>query len=189
MALREVLAQRVREIPKQIEGKSAWDFACDWYKPESIELSIRCKSRYVSGAAVIPENTSSPDFAAWLAEQYQLAMNKGMDLAHAATKSSAAALIAESPELQEVEVEGRRIVAMYEESLENMRQGIAKIIGERDALQAEVESLQAHNQRLIETLTLARKYADLNQPYFGMTQDELFERIDSAMKETPHANP
>lgn len=43
---------------------------------------------------------------------------------------------------------------------------------------AELERATAN---LIEVLQLARKYADLNQPYFGVSQNEMFARIDAAI--------
>lgn len=67
-----------------IEGKTPWEFACDWYRPDDIERSIRLArhsivDRTYEGSKV-PVDVYSQEFAGWLALQYRLAMTKGIQL-------------------------------------------------------------------------------------------------------------
>lgn len=72
-----------------VNGKSAWEFACDWYKPGEIAWSIaRSRSGFGSfkiensagNSAKIPTDVYSQEFAEWLTEQYRLAMAKGIEI-------------------------------------------------------------------------------------------------------------
>ncbi len=68
----------------QIQGKPQWDFCCAWYGVNEIEdcikrdTAVRLEQRSVSA---IPTDVRSHEFAEWLAHQYRLAMNKGIELA------------------------------------------------------------------------------------------------------------
>lgn len=61
----------------RLAGRTAWEFACDWYTPDQIKYSIA--NRYRTGHS-IPEDIDSMEFANWLTEQYRLAMTKGIEI-------------------------------------------------------------------------------------------------------------
>ncbi len=73
-----------------IEGKTPWEFACDWYKPSEIARSIaRTKLPYIatlSDYQKVPTDVYSEEFANWLTDQYRLAMTKGIQLGQSATR-------------------------------------------------------------------------------------------------------
>jgi hypothetical protein len=50
-----------------------WEFACEWYQPDAVYRSM------ASNASKVPV-TVSEEFAAWMAEQYRLAMRKGIEI-------------------------------------------------------------------------------------------------------------
>lgn len=58
------------------------EFVKEWYRPEEIHRCINSPSPggFASRESPIPKDTKSIEFATWLADQYQLAMLKGMDL-------------------------------------------------------------------------------------------------------------
>lgn len=58
--------------------RNAWEFACGWYMPAEVEAAIKRK------VAIVPKDVDSPEFAAWLTDQYRLAMAKGIDCANQA---------------------------------------------------------------------------------------------------------
>lgn len=64
----------------RLNGKTAWEFACDWYTPDQIAHSIKNRYRTPSDTA-IPDDIDSAGFAQWLTEQYRLAMAKGIQIA------------------------------------------------------------------------------------------------------------
>lgn len=66
-----------------INGKSQWEFCCEWYSVNEISDFIsRETSQHIERRATpIPEDIRSREFAEWLAHQYRLAMNKGMEIA------------------------------------------------------------------------------------------------------------
>lgn len=71
--------------PFRIEGKTPWEFCCEWYKPGEIAWSIARMRAGFGGFAIeannkIPEDVYSPEFAEWLTHQYRLAMNKGIQI-------------------------------------------------------------------------------------------------------------
>lgn len=72
-----VLSKRVDELEAQVKtairGKSFWEFACEWYRPEDIHRAIRHREDS-------PKDVTSYEFAEWLADQYRLAMVKGMEM-------------------------------------------------------------------------------------------------------------
>jgi hypothetical protein len=60
-----------------------WEFACNWYKVDEIEHHIaRITSPRLMEAAdrAIPTDVRSREFAEWLAHQYRLAMQKGIQI-------------------------------------------------------------------------------------------------------------
>ena len=65
---------------ERLNGKTAWEFACDWYTPDQIAYSIKNRHRMPSDTA-IPDDIDSAGFAQWLTEQYRLAMTKGIQIA------------------------------------------------------------------------------------------------------------
>ena len=70
-----------------IDGKSPWEFCCDWYSVAEIASGLArgtSASLMLEPHEKIPTNIRSAQFAEWLTHQYRLAMNKGMDLAHRA---------------------------------------------------------------------------------------------------------
>lgn len=59
-----------------------WEFACQWYDVDDIHLCITSKLNPAFGGTVdIPKDTTSREFAEWLAGEYRLAMRKGAELA------------------------------------------------------------------------------------------------------------
>ena len=67
-------------MSERLNGKTAWEFACDWYTPDQIAMSIKNRFRTPSDIA-IPDDIDSAGFAQWLTEQYRLAMAKGIQIA------------------------------------------------------------------------------------------------------------
>lgn len=67
-------------MSERLNGKTAWEFACDWYTPDQIEYSIDNRHRSSSPSAQIPDDIDSQEFTVWLTEQYRLAMAKGIDI-------------------------------------------------------------------------------------------------------------
>jgi hypothetical protein len=82
---------------RRYQGKTAWEFACDWYQPESIAYTMRSKS---SGPIPSPKDVDA--FAAWLANEYRLAMNKGFEIAERAAEDNRDHWKAESERLNAV---------------------------------------------------------------------------------------
>lgn len=58
---------------------NAWQVACDWYNEEQIYQAIQ-DDMHPFGLHRIPTDIGSREFAAWLTEQYRLAMAKGFQL-------------------------------------------------------------------------------------------------------------
>lgn len=59
--------------------KSSWEIACEWYGYDEIATDLqRIRDEY--GDRRIPLDQQSPGYAAWLTNQYRLAMNKGIQL-------------------------------------------------------------------------------------------------------------
>ncbi len=62
--------------------KNPWEFVKDWYKEEEVAKGI---ANQLTGDGnwhyPMPTDVSSPEFAAWLTEQYRLAMLRGIHLA------------------------------------------------------------------------------------------------------------
>ncbi len=58
------------------------EFVKEWYRPKKSTVASIAPSPggFASRESPIPKDTKSIEFATWLAEQYQLAMLKGMDL-------------------------------------------------------------------------------------------------------------
>ncbi len=62
--------------------EQSMQFACNWYKPECIYHAINNpRPGSFAERLQIPSDHHSMEFAQWLAEQYQLAMVKGAELA------------------------------------------------------------------------------------------------------------
>jgi hypothetical protein len=60
-----------------VEGKTPWQFACDWYDEASIVRAVQD-----TRLDPLPFCTTNDEaFGKWLTNQYRLAMNKGMDIA------------------------------------------------------------------------------------------------------------
>jgi len=68
-----------------VDGKTPYEFACEWYKPESIAHSLASMRRDNDPCANIPDPTTTA-FAEWLAGEYRLAMRKGIELGWNARK-------------------------------------------------------------------------------------------------------
>lgn len=75
-------------------------FACEWYRPEAIFAAMnRYRNEFHNSDkyANIPADVTSFEFAAWLTEEYRLAMAKGIELgkrdAEAAEREACAALM------------------------------------------------------------------------------------------------
>lgn len=63
-------------------SKEPWKFACQWYDVDDIHRCIVSKINPVFGGTVdIPKDTTSREFAEWLAGEYRLAMRKGAEMA------------------------------------------------------------------------------------------------------------
>jgi hypothetical protein len=69
-------------IDRRLEGKTPWDFACDWYKPDEIHRSLN--ARHDFEWQLPPDDTTGHKFAEWMAHQYRLAMRKGIELGFSA---------------------------------------------------------------------------------------------------------
>jgi len=63
-----------------IEGKTPWEFACDWYSVEAVHRGCL--------QMPVPRDTESREFAEWLTHQYRLAMNRGLELGIEAAKAA-----------------------------------------------------------------------------------------------------
>lgn len=63
-----------------LNGKTPWEFACEWYTPDEIAQSIRYRHHSDSSSLKIPTDIDSQAFAEWLSEQYRLAMAKGIQI-------------------------------------------------------------------------------------------------------------
>lgn len=114
-----------------IEGKTAWEFACDWYTSDQIASSIRNNLRLV----VMPGNVESPGFAEWLTEQYRLAMAKGIEIGQRASARARAEKIAYDIELLQERVatcEEARVKDQkyYREKLDMYRQLLREAVKE-----------------------------------------------------------
>lgn len=70
-----------------IEGKSPWDFVCEWYDVESVHSHLNATDphRTTKYELEIPPDVRSREFAEWLTHQYRLAMNKGIQIGHRGT--------------------------------------------------------------------------------------------------------
>jgi hypothetical protein len=71
------------ETKDPLEGKTPWEFARAWYKPDEIEHAIagsRKPTSHFGGLPQIPSDIYSREFAEWLTDQYRLAMVKGIEL-------------------------------------------------------------------------------------------------------------
>jgi len=64
-----------------IEGKLPSEFAREWYDAESIHKAIIRRSHAPGDLPPVPADVTSKEFAGWMANQYQLAMCKGMEIA------------------------------------------------------------------------------------------------------------
>ena len=58
-----------------------WEFVCKWYDVDGIHRSIIQKEKQLGCLEPIPKDVQSREFAEWLANQYRLAMAKGVQLA------------------------------------------------------------------------------------------------------------
>ena len=68
--------------PVQSIVRRPWEFVCQWYDVDDIHRCITSKLNPVfGGSADIPKDTTSREFAEWLAGEYRLAMRKGAELA------------------------------------------------------------------------------------------------------------
>lgn len=84
---------RFRQQPILIDGKTPWVFACGWYTPDEVERCIANEGK--PGFAKlnpVPRDVESREVAEWMADQYRLAMRKGIELGINATKDAAAAI-------------------------------------------------------------------------------------------------
>jgi len=67
--------------------ENRWAFVCSWYGVDEIHRQLtRTRDPLTNERSGIPRDTTSLDFAEWLAEQYRLAMAKGADIAIAEMK-------------------------------------------------------------------------------------------------------
>lgn len=87
-------------MSERLNGKTAWEFACEWYMPEEIAYFLKNRYRNSSDTA-IPDDIDSAEFAQWLCWQYRLAMEKGIEI----TQSDCAAQLA-AAEARCAEMEG-----------------------------------------------------------------------------------
>ena len=70
-------ATRVHDIVRR-----PWEYACSWYKTDDIHRSLTQKSSFGEPShESIPKDTSSREFAEWLANEYRHAMRKGAEIA------------------------------------------------------------------------------------------------------------
>lgn len=71
----------VSEVKDELNGKTPWEFACEWYTPDECERCLQRQKRGESDSIhPTPEDIYSREFAAWMAHQYRLAMRKGIEI-------------------------------------------------------------------------------------------------------------
>lgn len=75
------MSKDVNEASVQSIVRRPWEFACQWYDVESIHHGIN------HDKSIVPADVYSREFAEFLAEQYRLAMRKGVELAVAEMRS------------------------------------------------------------------------------------------------------
>lgn len=64
-----------------LNGKTPWEFACEWYRLDDICNSVRRRKLLDdSDPSYIPSEIDSIEFAEWLTLQYRLAMAKGIEI-------------------------------------------------------------------------------------------------------------
>jgi hypothetical protein len=62
-------------------GLTSWDKACEWYTEEEVYRCIQqTRSITFEPRHKIPDDIYSREFAAWMTEQYRLAMAKGIQI-------------------------------------------------------------------------------------------------------------
>ncbi len=89
------------DIREQIAAdKSPWQFACDWYDVDSIHRELQ-RLRKGERYRLIPSDHESREFAEWLANEYRLAMNKGIQIGSRWADAALQSLIAK----QDAEIE------------------------------------------------------------------------------------
>lgn len=77
--------EQLRAAALRINGQTPMEFASDWYKAKEIHRAINDQlNGFDDTIRKIPRDVHSVEFAEWMANQYQLAMCKGMDIAHRA---------------------------------------------------------------------------------------------------------
>ncbi len=59
---------------------TALEIAQDWYRVDQIHASIKRECEALPPTGVIPTDVTSHEFAEWLADQYRLAMARGIML-------------------------------------------------------------------------------------------------------------
>lgn len=68
----------------RLNGKTPWEFACAWYTPDAIRRHIDHQRKPITfslgGEVRVPDDIYSTEFADWLAHQYRLAMQKGIEI-------------------------------------------------------------------------------------------------------------
>lgn len=79
----DIILAAIAEAQAAPMDSSAWEFACNWYRPDEIERSIAsdfATSDPLTVSRRVPTDVQSREFAVWLCEQYRLAMNKGIQI-------------------------------------------------------------------------------------------------------------
>ena len=80
------------DLPK-IDGKTPWEFACGWYTEGEVHRLLARDLRGLPNDGTLqmmPRDIRGYEFAAWLTDQYRLAMRKGIELGMEAAEKSAA---------------------------------------------------------------------------------------------------
>jgi hypothetical protein len=63
-----------------INGKTPWEFACDWYSETEIIDAVKQNMIGAFDARPIPKDVHSEEFGKWMAHEYRLAMRKGIEI-------------------------------------------------------------------------------------------------------------
>jgi hypothetical protein len=91
-----------KELPviESLGGKTPWEFACAWYTADQIQRCLDRQRRLLDHPLhPTPTDIYSREFAEWMADQYRLAMRKGIEIGQRSTEPLAPSSQAASDKL------------------------------------------------------------------------------------------
>lgn len=170
-----------QHTPGRVEGKTFWEFACDWYsEPEIIDSVVRVTVDPDSSWQHPPASTDSAEFGIWLTKQYRLAMNKGLEIGNRPVAAMAARiqeLVAEQASLYDyIQDLQQRLASLKNHSSDCLCVGCRAelVVKQRDQ---RIQELEAENQRLSQLLE--------NAPWKDRAQQIAELRLLNQTPETP----